>query len=589
MRAVPHTPNQSDPYSSRVLFGRLWRGYLADHKGTMALALIFMMIEGSTLAILSYMLEPLFDRVFVGGETQAIWWVGGAIFGLFLTRAVTLVMNRSLLTRISLKSSTAMQIDLLRHILTLDGRFFQDNPPGALIERVQGDTIAVQNIWSVVITGLGRDAIALITLFGVAMSIDLRWTLFALIGAPLLILPTMAVQRYIRRKTDHLRTQAAARATRLDEVFHGIAAVKLNRMEDYQLSRFGHIVASIVHGEVKSAASRALIPALIDIVTGLGFLGVLVMAGPQITEGDRTVGEFMAFFTAMALAFQPLRRLGDMAGIWQVAATSLTRIFRLFDTVPAITIAAQPVAADPGRTGIEMEDVHLSYGDHDVLRGLSFTAEPGRTTAIVGPSGAGKSTIFNLLTRIVDPGAGTIRIGGVPVAQMELPALRDLFSVVTQDATLFDETIRENVLLGRCDITDETLQGALAAAHVSDFADRLPAGLDTPAGPRGSSLSGGQRQRVAIARALIRNAPILLLDEATSALDATSEALVQEALDKLSAGRTTLVIAHRLSTVRRADRIVVVDRGRAVEQGTHETLLAQDGLYAGLCRLQFSQ
>ena len=236
-----------------------------------------------------------------------------------------------------------------------------------------------------------------------------------------------------------------------------------------------------------------------------------------------------------------------------------------------------------------MEDVHLSYGDHDVLRGLSFTAEPGRTTAIVGPSGAGKSTIFNLLTRIVDPGAGTIRIGGVPVAQMELPALRDLFSVVTQDATLFDETIRENVLLGRCDITDETLQGALAAAHVSDFADRLPAGLDTPAGPRGSSLSGGQRQRVAIARALIRNAPILLLDEATSALDATSEALVQEALDKLSAGRTTLVIAHRLSTVRRADRIVVVDRGRAVEQGTHETLLAQDGLYAGLCRLQFSQ
>ena len=201
--------------------------------------------------------------------------------------------------------------------------------PGALIERVQGDTIAVQNIWSVVITGLGRDAIALITLFGVAMSIDLRWTLFALIGAPLLILPTMAVQRYIRRKTDHLRTQAAARATRLDEVFHGIAAVKLNRMEDYQLSRFGHIVASIVHGEVKSAASRALIPALIDIVTGLGFLGVLVMAGPQITEGDRTVGEFMAFFTAMALAFQPLRRLGDMAGIWQVAATSLTRIFRL--------------------------------------------------------------------------------------------------------------------------------------------------------------------------------------------------------------------------------------------------------------------
>jgi ATP-binding cassette subfamily B protein/subfamily B ATP-binding cassette protein MsbA len=278
-----------------------------------------------------------------------------------------------------------------------------------------------------------------------------------------------------------------------------------------------------------------------------------------------------------------------MAGIWQVAATSLTRIFKLFDTVPSIGNPARPVVPDPANTGIVLTDVHLSYGDHDVLRGLSFSAEPGQTTAIVGPSGAGKSTIFNLLTRLVDPGTGTVTIGTIPVTDMELSALRDLFSVVSQEATLFDETIRENVLLGRSDIARNTLQGTLAAAHVSDFADQLPEGLETPAGPRGSSLSGGQRQRVAIARALIRNAPILLLDEATSALDATSEALVQEALDKLSAGRTTLVIAHRLSTVRRADKIIVVDRGKVVEQGTHETLLAQNGLYAGLCRLQFSQ
>lgn len=575
-------------YTSRRLFVRLWRGYLSRHKWVMALAFVFMVIEGSTLAALSWMLKPLFDRVFVGGDGDAIWWVGGFIFSLFLIRATTLIINRSLLTRVAQKTSTAMQVDLLAHVLTLDGPFFQFNPPGALIERVQGDTAAVQSVWSVLITGIGRDLVALISLFGVAIAIDPLWTFTALIGAPLLILPTLAVQRYIRRKTDHVRVQAAQRATRLDEVFHGIAAVKLNRMEDYQLGRFRDIVGRIVRAEVKTAASRAMIPALIDVVTGLGFFGVLLLAGGEITSGERSIGEFMSFFTAMALAFQPVRRLGDMAGTWQVAAASLTRLYRLFDTEPAIRRAATARPSDPSRTGIAFSDVRLSYGDHPVLNGLSFIAEPGKTTALVGPSGAGKSTVFNLLTRMVDPGSGRITVGGDAIDDLDLGALRDLFSVVSQEATLFDETIRENVLLGRTDVPDPRLVTALDAAHVTEFVEGLPKGLDTHAGPRGSALSGGQRQRVSIARAILRDAPILLLDEATSALDAASEALVQEALERLSKGRTTLVIAHRLATVRDADKIVVMDKGRVVEEGTHETLVARNGLYASLCRLQFS-
>ncbi|WP_347313651.1 ABC transporter ATP-binding protein [Defluviimonas sp. SAOS-178_SWC] len=554
----------------------------------MAVAGFFMVIEGSTLAALSWMLKPLFDRVFVAGDAGAIWWVGGAILSLFMIRAVTLIINRSLLTRVAMKTSTTMQTDLLAHVLTLDGPFFQTNPPGALIERVQGDTIAVQGVWQLLITGIGRDAVALVTLFGVAVAIDPGWTLTALIGAPILILPSRAVQRYIRRKTSHVRGEAAKRATRLDEIFHGITAVKLNRMETYQLSRFRQIVDRIVRAEVKTAASRATMPALIDIVTGLGFFGVLLLAGPEITRGDRSVGEFMSFFTAMSLAFQPLRRLGDMAGTWQIAAASLERLYRLFDAQPAISRAADPVTVPPADTGIRFEDVRLSYGDNTVLRGLSFVAEPGQTTAIVGPSGAGKSTVFNLLTRMVDPESGRITVGGTGIDAFDIATLRDLFSVVTQDATLFDETIRENVLLGRSDVPDTALTAALDAAHVSAFADALPDRLETQAGPRGSGLSGGQRQRVAIARALLRNAPILLMDEATSALDAASEALVQDALDRLSKGRTTLVIAHRLSTVRGADKIVVMDRGEVVEEGTHDTLLARNGLYAGLCRLQFS-
>ncbi|MBW0158725.1 ABC transporter ATP-binding protein/permease [Sinorhodobacter sp. B57] len=551
----------------------------------MALAMLLMVIEGSTLGGLSWMLEPLFDRVFVAGQASLIWWVGGAIMGLFVIRAVTSVASRTLMSSIALGTSTAMQADLLRHILKLDQRFFQHNPPGALIERVQGDTTAVQGVWSVFITGAGRDAISLLALFGVAISIDPVWTLAALVGTPLLVLPTVMAQRYIRRKTGQMRQNSGLRATRLDEVFHGINAVKLNRMEDYQAGRFERLVAIIRRAQIKMAASQSLIPALVDIITGFGFFAVLVLGGRQIISGERTVGEFMSFFTAMALAFQPMRRLGGLAGTWQAAAASLERLYRLFDTPPSITSPAVP-AALPASTEIRLEDLRMAYDSTPVLRGLSFTAEAGKTTALVGPSGAGKSTVFALLTRLIDPDEGRITIGGVDIRTLDLAALRGMFSTVAQEAALFDETIRENILLGRTDVPDERLQEALNAAYVTEFTAALPTGIDTPAGPRGSALSGGQRQRVAIARAVLRNAPILLLDEATSALDTASEAKVSQALDGLSQGRTTLVIAHRLSTVRTADKIVVIVAGQVVEEGTHEELLAKGGTYADLCRMQ---
>ena len=577
---------RNDPYSSRRLFVRLWRGYLRHHIGTMLIAVAFMVAEGSTLGLLSYSIQPLFDRVFVGGDAGAIWWVGGLILGLFVLRAISLVVSKTLLTRIAQLTTTAMQVDLLRHLLRLDSQFFQTNPPGALMERVQGDTAAIQNVWRTVITGVGRDAVSLAGLFTVALLIDPVWTFAALIGAPILFLPILGVQRYVRRKTAHMRGQAGLRSTRLDEVFHGILPIKLNGMEGYQVRRFEGIVDRIVRAEIRMAMGKASIPAMIDIVAGLGFFAVLMVGGRDILSGDRTLGEFMSFFTAMALTFQPLRRLGGMAGTWQVAAASLERIYRLFDTQPGIVAPAKPKAPTDDFT-IRLENVHFAYGDLPVLRGIDFCAPAGKTTALVGASGAGKSTVFNLLTRLIEPQSGRVTIGGVDVRSMDIAQLRALFSVVTQDAALFDETIRENVMLGRDDIDEPRLDAALEAAHVAAFLDEFPQGRDTPAGPRGSALSGGQRQRVAIARALLRDAPILLLDEATSALDARSERLVQAALQALSRDRTTLVIAHRLATVRDADHIVVLDRGQVVEQGTHAELLRAGDTYARLCRLQF--
>ena len=582
------THKSADQQIRRSHLGRLWDSYLRKHMLLMIVAFVILIIDGSTLGMLSYLLKPLFDKVFAGNAGEnLLYLVGLGIFGLFLLRACTSIVSRTLIASISLRISTAMQVDLLRHVLTLDGSFFQTNPPGALIERVQGDTAAVQGIWSTLLMGVGRDAVALLSLLVVTLSIDVWWTLASLIGAPLLIIPAYFLQKYIRIKADLTREQAGQRATRLDEIFHGIQAIKLNSMESYQTSRFHTIVNNIRRIEVRATAGRATMPALIDIVTGIGFFAVLMLGGREVAAGTRTTGEFMSFFTAMALTFQPIRRLGDLSGTWQSAAASLERIYWLFDSKPTPRPAATSQAPLPGAPSIRFDDVSFGYGPTPVLRGLSFTAEAGKITALVGASGAGKTTVFHLLTGLLEPAKGTILIGNLDAATLDLADLRAVFASVSQDTALFDETLRENVLLGRPDLTDEMVKTALDAAHVTDFAANLPAGLDTPAGPRGSGLSGGQRQRIAIARALLRDAPVLLLDEATSALDAKSEALVADALNRLRSGRTTLVIAHRLSTVREADKIIVMDKGRVAEEGRHADLVAKDGLYAQLYRMQF--
>ncbi len=584
---VTQTPAKTDARALPLL-GRLWRTYLKKHWPWLVFAAILMTIEGSMLGLLSYALQPMFDRVLVGGDEGFIYILGGGIMALFCIRAVAGVSQRIVLTRVGQISVAEMQTDLVSHMMSLDSAYFHDNAPGALMERVQGDTAAIQNVWQTLIQGAARDAIALISLAVVAISIDPVWTVAALVGVPALVIPTAVLQRYLRRKAGAMRDAAYDRSVRLSEVFHGIDLVKLSRLEAYQTARFREIVNRLVGMSIKFAGGGSLLPGLLDVMVGVGFFAVLVFGGQEIMSGEKSVGEFMSFFTAMALAFQPMRRLAALAGILQTTAASLDRVFSVLDLKAEIRDPATPRAL-PETFEIRLDNLHFTYGDHPVLQGAGFTAEAGKTTAIVGPSGAGKSTIFNLLTRLIEPQGGSVTIGGVPVSDLPLSDLRGLFSFVTQDAPVFDETLRENILLGRSDLDADELARTLSDSDMEAFVANLPDGLETRAGPRGSNLSGGQRQRLAIARAILQNAPILLLDEATSALDAQSEAAIQSALERLSKGRTTLVIAHRLATIRNADKIVVMDRGRVVDQGTHEELLARDGLYAGLYRLQFRE
>ena len=574
-------------YSQSQLFKWIWSDYLKDYKVMIIIAIVLMIIEGSTFGLLSYFIEPMFDQVFAKGDHTAIKWVSLSVAGIFILRAFSAFFNKLVTIYIGQKVVAAIQKNMVRHLLTFSPNFFQENSPGSLIERVRGDTAVVERIWATVLAGSFRDLIAVFSLLIVAISIDPIWAMIALLGAPLLIIPVFFLRKLIQKTSRNSRSAAADLATRLDEIFHGISSIKLINGEKREHSKFANRLNKFVTNSISSEAGVAAIPSLMDIIAGIGFVGVLTYGGYQIIEGTKTVGEFMSFFTAIALLFEPIRRLGTIGGAWQTVFTNLERIRNIFDLdadiVPSQT--NQPKGVN-FTNDIKFDNVHLSVNEKDILHGITFTAQAEKTTAIVGPSGAGKTTLFNLIGRLIDPDKGNVEIGNISVKDISLEELRHNLSYVSQDSWLFDESIEENIKIGNPNASPEDYKKAILSANANDFIDEMPNKEKTPVGPRGSNLSGGQRQRIAIARAILRNTPILLLDEPTSALDNEAESQITKTISSLSGGRTTLIIAHKISTIKDSDHIIVLDNGLIIDQGTHSDLIDRCETYKSLYEIE---
>jgi subfamily B ATP-binding cassette protein MsbA len=592
-----------------ALFARVWREQISSYLPQMLMILGLVVVIALTTSFYPLLIKAAFDAFAdpltaestgfvrrmerlvsksIGYEIGVINAVATVVVIVTAIKGFSLLAQTVMTNNVVSRIEADMQTALYGHLIDADLAQLQRENPASLTQRFTTDFTFVKEALTRIVNIAIRDVVTAIALVGALIWIDWQMTLVVLLIAPVIAHPIGRIGRKLRRMAHSQQEQTGLMANLVTESLQGARVAKTDRLEPYLKSRAANAFETIRALKMKAANARGRLDPLLEVGGGIAVAGVLAAIGVRITSGNSTVGDFTGYVSALLLAAQPMRSLGNLNAIVQEAGASLKRYYALMDEKPQVL--DRPEAKALTVTAGEVAFRHLRFryrADQRALEGIDLVAQGGKTMALVGRSGSGKSTLLALVPRLYDPTEGRIEIDGQDLRNVTLTSLRRQIGVVSQDVVLFDDSVRANIAFGRPDASLDEIIAAAKAAAAHEFIMAMPGGYDASVGERGHKLSGGERQRVAIARAILKNAPILLLDEATSALDTESERLVQQALATLMKGRTTIVIAHRLSTIREADMIVVMDEGKVVEAGSHDELLARDGAYARLHRMQF--